>query len=260
MAKINSTSLFSNSGLHSAGMKALILVFVLAFVGCGGIVAPKPVNPNPQNKPIVITSAEVNKNIAETWTFENARGELTWVDIIPVDENHTTWHYRKIATGAYWAPTTPQAELWFDMEKDSTGAWYSTGGVVNEPIGCSVCVGPIIMQRYPVATKAGQNRPYLIIPADSAQPVSTAIFDDMFPIGNGLLNTAVNEQWQTFTGTEFVSTPVYTGMALISDQWEGVCIHEKWWFAPGFGMVKVAPLFEGVCALDDPDETMVRIN
>lgn len=237
-------------------MKALILVFSLLLAGCGGIVAPRPFSTTPE----VITSAQVFKNVAETWTFQNPRGELTWVDIIPVDENHTTWHYRKNATDAYWAPTTPAAEIWFDLEKDSTGAWYSTGGVVNEPLGCSVCVGPTIMSRYPVATKPGQNRPYLILPADSTQPVSTAIFDDVFPIGNGLFNTAVNEQWQTFSGTEFVSTPVFTGLAYVSDQWEGPCIHERWWFAPGIGMVKVAPLFEGACTLEDPNETMVRIN
>lgn len=241
-------------------MKALILAFSLLLVGCGGIVAPKPVNPNPQNKPIAITSSAVFKNVAETWTFQNARGQFTWVDIIPVDDNHTTWHYRKVETGAYWAPTTPQAEIWFDLEKDSTGAWYSTGGVVNEPLGFQGSLGPIDMQRYPVVTKAGQNRPYLILPSDSSFPGYTAIFDDEFPIADGVLNIAMDVHWQTFSGVEFVSTPVYTGMAYVSDQWEGVCIHEKWWFAPGIGMVKVAPLFEGACTLEDPDETMVRIS
>ena len=51
---------------------------------------------------------------------------------------------------------------------------------------------------------------------------------------------------------EAITTDSYSGMAMVSEQWEGPCFdisgkdhvqpgctHEKWYFAPGVGLVKV---------------------
>lgn len=180
-----------------------------------------------------LTADAIFDNQSGTWTFKNNSGDTTTVEVIRVDETHTTWHYTKSSARAYWAPPTPNAELWFDLERDETGAWYSTGGVVNEP--------GIVMTRYVVTQKAGQPRPYLILPA-RADFSYTAIFDDQLPSGTDAYIIAKDTEWKTSGYMEDVVTPVYSGPAYVSDQFEGPCIHEKWYFAPKIGMVKILPV------------------
>jgi lysophospholipase L1-like esterase len=68
MAKINFTSIFSYSGLHSAGMKALILVLVLAFVGCGAIAPPKDVPAPPHvQQAATVTTVFIGDSITQFW-------------------------------------------------------------------------------------------------------------------------------------------------------------------------------------------------
>jgi hypothetical protein len=229
MVTTNFTRLFSNSGLHSPRMKSTMLVFLFALIGCGGKIQKLATSPTPTP----LTAAQVFSNTAETWNFKNSSGDTTTIEVIRVDENHSTWHYTKSAGRAYWAPPTPNAEIWFDLERDFLGDWYSTGGLVNEP--------GIPMQRYAVTTKAGQPRPYLILPS-LADFSYTAIFDDVIPSGDGQVFVAPNTPWKTSSYMEFVTTPVFTGMAYVSDQFEGPCIHEKWYFAPKIGMVKILPV------------------
>src|SRR5262249_11008796 len=61
------------------------------------------------------------------------------------------------------------------------------------------------------------------------------------------------EQWRTTFYIENVATPIYSGPAGVSEQWENCnldhtnagCGHEKWWFAPGRGLVKVWQINSG---------------
>lgn len=226
---------------------AFFLLTISAILsGCGG----RPVAPH------VLTAADIFSNKAETWTFQNSYGDITTIEVTPVDANHSTWHYTKTTDRAYWQAGVPQAEVWFDLERDSSGNWYSTGGVVNEPLG-AFGSAPVVDMRYAVSTKAGQQRPYLILP-HSADFAYQTLFDDTVPGENGALVTFPDMQWKTSSYMEFVSTPVYTGMAYVSDQWEGACVHEKWWLAPNVGLVKVAPMYCGGPSAD-PKVTMVRI-
>jgi hypothetical protein len=241
---------------------ALFMSFTL---GCGGQSRRLPIDgtgdPAPTPTPAVITAAQVFSNTAQTLVFQNGYGDITTVEIIPVDANHSTWHYTKTETRAYWAPGVAQAELFFDLERDATSAWYSTGGIMNEPLGGPnpQFPNPVIMQRYPVPQTAGQARPYLILPSATGFSYETT-FTDTIPIGNGEFVTFPGTHWKASSYMEFVTTPMFTGMAYVSDQWEGPCIHEKWWFAPGIGMVKVAPILEGVCSPStDTNLVMVRI-
>jgi hypothetical protein len=261
-------------------MKASILFFLLALAGCGVTVAPpdhiaraiatgrpealptpvpiNPIRPFPMPTPVpgpVITSDQIFNNVAETWTFQNGFGDLSWVDVQPVDATHSIWHYHKNATEAYWGGGTPQAELWFYLEKDSTGAWYSTGGIINAPVGNGQGSLPVLDVAYPVNTKPGHARPYLILPA-STNFNYTTLFDDTYPIGGTTLKTDVNTVWSTASYAEQVTTPIFTGLAYVSDQREGPCIREKWYFAPGLGMVKVSPL---ECPGVDPRLDNIRI-
>jgi hypothetical protein len=49
-----------------------------------------------------------------------------------------------------------------------------------------------------------------------------------------------------------VQTPIYTGPAIVSEQFEGQCGHELWYFAPGFGLVKIESPYDGGQIKGDP--------
>ncbi|MFL6314819.1 MAG: hypothetical protein ACJ71W_22160 [Terriglobales bacterium] len=238
------TRLFRYSGLLSTGMKSTMLVLALSLlVGCGGATSPltSQLQPTATPTPTPITAAEVFSNHAETWEFKNGYGDLTWIDVAPQPDGSTVWHYTKNAARAYWMPDGIDAEDYFDLEQDATGAWYSTGGRIIAPFGFpwDVTHTP---QDFTYATEgiAGHPRPYLIL-ADSG------ITDDtIFP------DITAETRWKTMMYVE-------KGM-LISEQWEGPCIHEKWYFAIGRGLVKVIPFDQGSCNGTDPLLTMERIN
>jgi hypothetical protein len=141
------------------------------------------------------------------------------------------------------------------MDRTPDGAWYANGGRIIFPLGCAGCPGPLDLP-YRIGTNPDVPRPVLIVPANSgASPVSlkTTIPESYDP----------NALWRTDGYTEWVETPLYTGWAMVSEQWEGPCVHEKWWFAPDLGLVKVAPLASGdyiaECQGLDPKITMVRV-
>jgi hypothetical protein len=66
-----------------------------------------------------------------------------------------------------------------------------------------------------------------------------------------------------------VTTPIYSGNASVSEQWENCnadhtnagCGHEKWWFAPELGLVKVWQINSGSGhdGDEDPKITMLRV-
>lgn len=235
-AKTNFTRFFSNSGLLSAGMKST-LTLLLLLVGCGG----GSMTTAPATTQVAITSAQVFSNKAETWEFKNGYGELTWVDVSPQSDGSTIWHYHKNADRAYWMPDGKSAELYFFLAQDSSGAWYSTGGHIIARSGYpwDATHAP---QDFTYATVGidGHPRPYLIL-ADSGTTDDT-VFPDI----------TAETRWKTMMYVEH-------GM-LVSEQWEGPCIHEKWYFAVGRGMVKVIPFDGGSCTGLDPLLTMERIN
>lgn len=219
--------------------------------------------------PSVITQSQIFSNTPQTWTFESqcqnlqadgSRGPMvtahSFIEIQPVDANHTVWHYTKDQPCAYWLPDTEQAELWFDLELDASGNWYSTGGIINAPFGNAGNGDlPVLDVTYPVNAKTGQARPYLILPSSTGFSYQT-LFDDQYPVGGTALKTAFNALWKTSSYTEFVSTPLFTGYAYVSDQTES-SINEKWYFAPNIGLVKVACPNEGA---GTPCPDMIRTN
>lgn len=244
MATKNFTRVFRNSGLHSAQMKSTMLVLLLSLlIGCGG--AMPPITSQLQHAtptPTPITAAQVFSNHAETWEFKNGHGDLTWIDVAPQPDGSTVWHYTKNADRAYWMEGGQSAEIYFFLDVDATGAWYSTGGHIIAPFGFPWDATHTPQDfTYAAVGIPGHPRPYLII-GDSGTNVDT-----VFP-GDGLAQT----RWKTSTYTE-------NGM-LVSEQWEGQCIHEKWYFAIGRGLVKVIPYDNGSCTGLDTLLTMERIN
>jgi len=121
--------------------------------------------------------------------------------------------------------------------------------------------------------------PYLIIPrsasagsivSDDTSYISFIVFGSMTweSIESSVEPTSIS--WRTDSSIELVSTPVYSGPALVSEQWESFsgpcfpsgqrgCAHEKWYFAPRIGLVRVVPIDTGTGTATDPNLVMVRI-
>jgi len=207
--------------------------------------------------PITLSAGQVFLNRAETWTFQNGYGDLTWIDVMPQGDGSTIWHYTKNNPRAYWTPGARDAELWFNLAQVQGGAWYSTGGHIKFPFGAPWDATPQDFS-YTVSGDAGKPRPYLIIPAIASNTPTVAV-DTTFP------DFAPNTPWKTETWVEWVETPRYTGWAMVSKQSEGFCspvaqcVVEKWYLGIGVGLVKVEQFFNGNPTLVDPLITMVRV-
>jgi hypothetical protein len=225
--------------------KVALVVSVLLLVACGSgqinrlpLDNPTPVQPvNPPAPPSPIAASQVFSNQAETWSFKNAYGDLSWIQVSPQPDGSTVWHFTKNNCRAWWTPGACSAELYFNLSLID-GKWYSTGGHILFPFGAPWDSTPLDLV-YQVFSDPGMPRPYLII-ADSGTSVDTT-FPDPNP------------------GTRWKTSMYVEDGELISEQWEGPCVHEKWHFAVGKGLVKVEPLDLGSCVPADPNLVMTRI-
>lgn len=276
--------------LKSARTKAVLTVLFLGLitfnplVGCDG-------GPTPNPTPGIITAAQVftAAMVGQTWTFKNAYGDTTLIRIehAPAEGaagftgNNVVFHYTKSNTRAYWNPGTPKAELWFVLHEQPDGSWSSTASLINFPQSCGFCTDPPNWKTLTANVRpvSGMPIPYSIIPASARRVkvlVDTAY--QLYMLFNGpepdfsevpLVQSAGNASgtpWRNSFYVEDVATPVYSGPAMVSEQWEGPCFptmlpgcaHEKWYFASGLGLVKVIPLNIGAGDNADPKLTMLR--
>lgn len=279
--------LFSNSGLLSTGMKSTLFALLVVFVGCGGKTSPIA-----HLAPTTLTAAQVftTSMIGQTWTFQNGYGDTSIVSVEPAPPNaagfsgnNAVFHYHdKSAARAYWNPGTPNAELWFVLHEQPDGSWNSTASLINFPQSCAFCSDPPNWKTLTsdIRQVPGQPMPYGIIPASATSGVtdtvdtsyqSHTLFNGPQPdFSDVTLTQSANAaiSWRNNFYIENVSTPLYSGPAIVSEQWEGPCFptmqpgcaHEKWYFAPGLGMVKVIPLNIGAGDNADPNLTMIRTN
>jgi|GEM_PF-2579542 hypothetical protein len=313
--------LFSNSALHSLGMKAPIFALILLLAGCGGSVkqtfaptpTPTPVasstipSPTPTPTPVIpnvtITAASVfsMSNIGQNWTFTNGYGDtcemaveapqannvepdgsiinITWTDTSQVagrTGDTAVIHFNpggiKSNDRCYWMVNVHGAELWFPLHFEADGSSRSISSVMDLRNGCPWCgptgqasTDPYILSSQVVDNQPGMPMPYLITPPTvttgdhlindtrvcGVAAGSGLTYDPSTP-APPLCGPTDGEYWRTDFYIDNVSTPVYTGPAIASDQFEGMCGHEKWYFAPGWGIVKIEQPYDGGEIKNDP--------
>lgn len=309
MATATSTRLFSYSGLHSVAMKILVAVLVLlALVGCGGsktavqptptpIPTPTPTpfpTPTPVAEQVTITADSVLNMgmIGQTWIFENALGMMNTFAIESApspaacrDGNNLVIHMTKGDKDTYWLMGADKAEIQFLLHQNSDGSWRSTASLINEPLG-STFNGPMVVTYDVVDNQPGMPMPYMIAPPDTSTgdrfvnetrsvtfgSPDTITYNCVIPSAFPLTGPQDGAYFRTDFYLASVDTPIYKGVAVISDQFEGICGHERWAFAPGLGIVQIESLNDGgaiklnpVCEsfsqhqLSNPDHTIKRI-
>ena len=251
-------------GVFIKASVACLAAFVLC--GCGG-----------RSSELTTITSERVFNIGmtgQTWTFQNGYGDKTFISLerppLGAYPGCSVWHYTKDNARAYWQPGVAGAELHFVLCQQVDGSWMSKAVLANLP--------PLLLTQN--IEQSGDGKiPYLIVPrsaaagsvvSDDTSYISFILFGSMTweSVESSVEPTSIN--WRTDSSIEFVSTPVYSGPALVSEQWEsysgpcfppghGGCAHEKWYFAPRIGLVRVVPIDIGAGTLADPNLAMVRI-
>jgi hypothetical protein len=267
--------------------KSVVIVLAALVVGCGGSMPkPAPANPGPVAAPFAcpvnsasatcVTGQQVfSGSMTGRMVFQNGNGQQTFIDVekAPASDflasGSLVLHYTKTACAAYWAIGTCDAEVWFVISPVSDGSWIAAASLINFPTDVPAWAGHhLTTQNY--VTPKGSPAPYLIVPAGAvagktdSRVTSYLRFDRYDELTyNSVISGAALAQvfWRTDSYLESVTTPVYSGPALVSEQWEGTCGHEKWYFAPGLGLVKVQPINDGSagCVPEDPALTMSRV-
>jgi hypothetical protein len=241
---------------------------------------------------IITASDAYTPRIGERWTFVNGYGDTTTVTTEAAPDptacrtgRNVIWHYRKSQARAYWNPGVEDAELLFVLHQEPDSSWRSTASVISFPRSCAYCTGGWTKATWNILDNpAGVPAPYQIIPptlrrgdhlafdthADAMGGTGVFSLGCLVPDGQLVALPGHGEQWRTEYYLEDVETPVYSGTAAVSEQWENCnathtnpgCGHEKWWFAPGLGLVKVWQINSGSGREgdEDPRITMVRVN
>lgn len=249
---------------------ALFFLSLTIFIsGCGGHAQC------PASTSVTLTSAQVfTPTIGQTWTFRNGYGDLTYItqqaatpsNYLPAGS--INFVYQKNSCRAYWAAGICDALLHFVLVPQPDGSWTSPASLFYFPTQLPDYMNGNHMQTSNFVQVPGMPIPYTIIPASATTgtTVSVPTQYDRYDAPNSYTfdsivsgAPAARVDWKTTSYIENVSTPVYSGPALVSEQFEAACIHEKWYFAPGFGLVKVIPLDNGSCTPGDPNLTMVRV-
>lgn len=261
-------------------LASFLLLSLTIFLGCGGVTRPVDGEVNPPATPTPVTvatpaptptpAANVYFNssmIGQTWTFINGYGDTTTIIIeVPgsgsaVLPGDVAWHYQKSNARAYWNPGDADAELWFGLRQNADGSWSS----FHQLIKCSLCLpGHTEGSTDIVASRGG----YLIAPDGPGIDI-TSSYQPYWQMDVLTWESVINPNvpgsipWRTASYTEDVVTPIYSGSALVSEQWENcpdVCVHEKWYFAQNLGLVKVEQLAAGSTTDNaDPNLYMDRI-
>lgn len=204
----------------------------------------------PSVQPPIQQSDFFNSNmIGQQWTFVDPDGHHTFYsltaapasDYFPVGS--ITMNITKDFAGTYWWSGMPNASIDFVLSPNADGSYNSHGWVMyfgsTIPPSLPCHTTPCSEQ---VLAIDGTSNTYQITPPASLDATTTLI-------------TNINyERWdqagQTFnsiTGGTPTATSIYwktvfsirsDGLA-ISEQWEGDCGHERWYFKRNVGLVAV---------------------
>lgn len=259
---------------------AASFALLLALSGCGGITPPVTGNPHPLATPtpaaITISGDQVfAPHVGDVWTFKNGYGDVTTITLEAVPASNLvpagsiSLVYQKNSCRAYWGAGICDALLHFVLSPQPDGSWASMASLFYFPTQVPDYMSGHHMGTSDTIQVPGMPMPYTIVPASATTGITNSgptMYDrwdatDVLSFDSIISGSAAARvRWQTDSYIENVSTPIYEGPALVSEQFESTCIHEKWYFAPGHGLVKVIPLDNGSCTATDPLLAMERIN
>jgi hypothetical protein len=204
----------------------------------------------------------------QSWVMANEQGELTFFDTIAVQNvgcetgEEVDLRITKDSAETYWEPGLIHAELHWIMHHDSLGQWRAVASLIHwdnpDPAwdyGTDVSIDyipkdPVAYLVYPLPPNPGQQLSetgYAQWYLDGDQQTSSCLIGaEMGPLF----------RWTSKLYVETVETPAYSGPAVVNEEFEGcsssaqetpdsvACAHEKWYFAPGIGLVEINSIWQ----------------
>jgi hypothetical protein len=202
----------------------------------------------------------------QAWIMTNDRGELTFFETLPAkgigceDGELVDLHITKSANDTYWEPGVANAEIHWVMHHDENGQWRAVASLIHWDSPDPNSGDDVSIDYVPQDTQA-----YLVVPALFREGQTLTLtgyaqwYMDRSKQTPGCLKSAEKGpllRWTSKIYAERVETPAYTGPAVVNEEFEGCssaaeetadshsCPHEKWYFAPGVGLVEINSVWQ----------------
>lgn len=271
----------------------IILILALVIVGCGGQATQAPIKAPVVNNttsipswickncpPPIATQPGMNTYfnslmIGQIWTFQDSAGRLTFYNLKQVPPSNyypngsINMNITKNDPNTYWLIGVPDASIDFILTPMADSSYQSLGWVLYFPttvpswLPCHA--SPCSEEAQP---PAGSATPYLIVPPASLklnQPLTTETSYNRWDSTGINLDSFISGAPSAKVYWKTIFSLRSDGYA-VSEQWEGDCGHEVWYFKAGLGLVRVESPNDGhgvvgvTCPGNDPSTTINRIS
>jgi hypothetical protein len=204
----------------------------------------------------------------QSWVMASDRGELTFFETLSVQNvgceggEEVDLHITKASADTYWEPGLINADLHWIMHHDSNGDWRAVTSLIHwDNPDPSWNFGDDVSIDYVPKTPGA----YLVVPAwlGADQRLTETGYAqwylDRVKQTSSCLTGAEKGplfRWTSKLYVETVETPAYSGPAVVNEEFEGcsspsqetadsmACAHEKWYFAPGVGLVEINSIWQ----------------
>lgn len=240
----------------------LLLTFVLS--GCSEETGCHQAYTSLASGSVAFKSSQFNLVPGQSWDMKDTvSGDLTHFEALAVQQagcergRLLDMHITKQYAQDYWSPGLAGAEVHWIMQQDRMGGdWRAALSL----IGYSAPNGPPRTIDY----LWQDSNAYLVVPAiaysnPQERQGCAQWWDDRNNETTSCLQKVGTEslsaRWTAKLSIQNVETPVYSGPALLNEEFEGCdrneetskqtqCAHELWYFAPKVGLVEINAVWE----------------
>lgn len=248
----------------------LLLFFVLS--GCSETRCHQAYT-SPASGSVAFTSSQFNLVPGQSWDMKDTvSGDLTHFETLAVKQagcepgHLLDMHITKQYTQDYWQPGLAGAEVhWIMQQNRMSGDWRAAASLIGYSASWS---GP----PHTVDYLWQDLNAYLVVPAIAySNPQQREGCAQWWADFNNETTSCLQKvgiktlsaRWTAKLSIQNVETPVYSGPALLNEEFEGCevnketpnqtqCAHELWYFAPKVGLVEINAVWQ--------DRVIVRIN
>ena len=234
-----------------------MLALLVFLSGCGGRFSNNQPKASPATVPAgAILAADIfHAPVGTQWDMQNDLGDVTHFSIEAAPENdacetgnHIAMHITKTMARTWWGVGFAGAEDHFNLSIDADGSYRGIADINQNVNGLDF----MTINWRPVP---GDASPYMIVPPYFVR--GTTQTTPTFYHGYMLRHVNTNDctmgdedigliDWKSSFYESTVSTPIYSGWAMVSEQTENCAnpavfcgAHERWYFAPGIGLVMI---------------------
>jgi hypothetical protein len=202
----------------------------------------------------------------QSWDMRDQEGRVTHFETLQIDNiachagESVDIHITKTNTNAYWNVGIPAADIHWILHRDLSGAWRASASLFRDQT-------PADQGGVTINYQWLDENAYLVVPSTVTEG------DNLVRTGYAIWRMNKQEQtkacllalppvavyrWTSKLSVQYVNTPVYSGPAVINEQFEGCsspeeempnlnkCAHEQWVFAPRIGLIEINAPWEHV--------------